>query len=340
MAPQSARLSTRARSELPPCVYHRDYSVPDWPPNHRFVMSKFRDLRHVLQEQHVLEADEEHVPEMDRGASEFELCLAHDQEYVRRFLQNELTAEEMRAIGFTWSEALVRRTRLEVAGTVLASRLALHHGMACHLAGGTHHASAGAGAGFTILNDMAVAAILMLEELLVSRMLILDLDVHQGDGSARMLKDNPRVFTCSVHCADNYPLRKATSDLDIPLPAGTRDAEYMDCIQRYLPDLLGSIKPDLVLYDAGVDVCEHDRLGKLKLTEQGIYERDAFVLSACAQRGIPVVTVIGGGYDERWALARRHAIVHYAALDMWQKYIHKERNGAHAKPRLTWKPMS
>jgi acetoin utilization deacetylase AcuC-like enzyme len=192
---------------------------------------------------------------------------------------------------------LANRTVHAVGGTLLTARLALEHGLACNSAGGTHHAHPGFGSGFCIFNDLAVTAAMLLRENTVNSVLVIDLDVHQGDGTAAAFRDEPRVFTFSMHCQENFPFRKVMGDLDIPVPAGTGDEGYMDRLTEVLPDLLDSVAPDLVLYDAGVDVFAGDRLGRLELSLTGITRRDSYVIAQCRRRNIPVAGVIGGGYD-------------------------------------------
>ena len=211
---------------------------------------------------------------------------------------------------------LVRRSWLAVGGTVLTARLALRHGLACHLAGGTHHAFPLHGSGFCIFNDCAVAARVLLAEGLVHRLLVVDLDVHQGDGTAAIFAGDPQVFTFSMHGASNFPLQKQTSDLDLPLEDGLEDGAYLAVLGRTLPDLLTQVRPDLVLYNAGVDPHRDDRLGRLGLSDAGLHRRDWMVIEACLKRGIPVATVIGGGYDALAALVERHTLVVRAAHEL------------------------
>jgi acetoin utilization deacetylase AcuC-like enzyme len=210
----------------------------------------------------------------------------------------------------------VRRSWLAVGGTVLTARLALQHGLACHLAGGTHHAFPDYGSGFCIFNDVAIAARVLLAEGLVRQLLVVDLDVHQGDGTAAIFAGDPRVFTFSAHAASNFPLRKQCSDLDLPLADGLEDEAYLGAIGAVLPDLLEQVRPDLVLYNAGVDPHRGDRLGRLCLSDIGLLQRDRLVLEACLRRRIPVATVIGGGYDDLNPLVERHGLVFRAASEM------------------------
>lgn len=289
-------------------VTHPAYSFP-FPGPHRFPMEKFGLLAEYAQAQGYL-------ARMWRpGRIRRELLeLAHDSAYLDRFIHGQLSAPELRRLGLPWSEALVRRTLIAPNGTLLTAHLALADGIACHLAGGTHHAHRDHGAGFCIVNDLAVCALALLAQGKVRRVLIFDCDVHQGDGTARILAAEPRVFTCSVHCGQNFPVRKALSDLDVEVPRGAGDEAYLAAVQAALELSLARFSPDLVLYDAGVDVHHADPLGLLKVSGAGIFARDHWVLSRLRQAGLPVATVIGGGYDDdRRALARRHALVVDAA---------------------------
>lgn len=213
-------------------------------------------------------------------------------------------------MGLPWSEGLLARTLISPNGTLLAASLALNNGVACHLAGGTHHAHRDFASGFCILNDLAIASLTLLHLGRVQRVLIFDCDVHQGDGTASILENEPCIFTCSIHCEKNFPVRKAKSDLDIGLKPGLKDDEYLAVVDSTFQRLLSDVEPDLVIYDAGVDIYSEDPLGLLSISELGIRERDRLVLTKCKEKGVPVVTVIGGGYDDdRQALAKRHAIV-------------------------------
>jgi acetoin utilization deacetylase AcuC-like enzyme len=244
----------------------------------------------------------------------------HETAYVNAYRQGTLDAKAQRRIGLPWSPALVKRTCTAVGGTILTAKLALKHGLACNTAGGTHHAFPGYGAGFCIFNDLAIAAKVLLRQQMVSKILIVDLDVHQGDGTAWIFQDDPSVFTFSMHCGENFPARKQTSDLDIPLPAGMEDDDYLRCLAQHLPDLLNQIKPDLVLYDAGADTHKEDRLGKLAMTDTGLYRRDRMVLETCTKAGLPVACVIGGGYGESMEdLIFRHSLLHRAATEVFPR---------------------
>ena len=290
---------------LVPLVTHPAYSFP-FPAKHRFPMDKF-DLLHRYLREHGL-AGSENTFRPGRCKAEL-IKLAHCANYVTDFIDGRFTPQQERRMGLPWSEALVRRTCISPAGTLLAAHLALKFGVACHLAGGTHHAHRDFASGFCIFNDLAISALALLRYTQLKRILIFDVDVHQGDGTARILEQEPGVFTCSSHCEKNFPVRKARSDLDVNLPVGMADDAYLAVVADTFSDLLLQFKPDLVLYDAGVDVFEGDPLGLLNISLRGIAERDRCVLSLAASAGTPIATVMGGGYDrDQSALARRHAI--------------------------------
>jgi len=296
----------------PPLVYHPAYSAP-LPSSHRFPMAKFRLLAEHLAAQDLLRPEQVRQP---LPVPRRWLELVHGRAYHQAFARGELTAAEERRIGLPATTPLVRRSWLAVGGTVLTARLALQHGLACHLAGGTHHAFPDYGSGFCIFNDVAIAARVLLAEGLVRQLLVIDLDVHQGDGTAAIFADDARVFTFSAHAASNFPLRKQSSDLDLPLADGLDDDAYLAAIGALLPDLIEQVRPDLVLYNAGVDPHRGDRLGRLCLSDLGLLQRDRLVLEACLRRRIPVATVIGGGYDALPALVQRHGLVFRAAAEM------------------------
>lgn len=299
-----------------PLVYHPSYCFP-FPGRHRFPMEKFRLLHERLRDSGVAGAANLHRPGRARPAL---LSLAHCPEYLDRFLGNRLGEREAKRMGLPWSEDLVRRTCIAPMGTLLTAQLALKHGIACHLAGGTHHAHYDFGSGFCILNDLAITARALRAGGLVKRVLIFDCDVHQGDGTAAILAGDPELFTCSIHCEKNFPTRKSRSDLDVGLPVGLEDDGYLAVVEETLADLLRQLQPDLVLYDAGVDVYAGDPLGRLAVSLTGLAERERRVLTLCREHGVPVATVIGGGYDDdRPALARRHALVVEAAHQLWRQ---------------------
>ena len=299
-----------------PLVYHHNYVTP-LPPEHRFPMPKFGRIHELLLREGIASEEQFHTPEI---ASRKWLELVHTPEYVNAFCMGQLDPKDQRRIGLPWSPNLVTRTRAAVGGTVLTAQLALRYGLACNTAGGTHHAFPNYGSGFCIFNDLAVAARIVQEMGLAEKILIVDLDVHQGDGTALIFQNAPTVFTFSMHCQKNFPFRKQQSDLDVPLPEGMADAGYLKTLVDHLPDLLAAFKPDLVLYDAGVDPHQADRLGKLALTDEGLYQRDKYVLHTCLAQGFPVATVVGGGYDKDVTrLAYRHLLLYRAATELYNQ---------------------
>ncbi|MEM6500272.1 MAG: histone deacetylase [Cyanobacteria bacterium P01_C01_bin.89] len=298
-----------------PLVYHPEYSAP-MASTHRFPMAKFRLLKNLLLRDGAIVEAQFFCPELTPWDW---IERIHTPDYVDAYRFGTLDAKAQRRIGLPWSEAIARRTRIAVGGTVLTARLALEHGLCCNLAGGTHHAFPEYGSGFCIFNDIAVTARLLLDEGAVQKILIVDLDVHQGDGTAWIFQDEPRVFTFSMHCGANFPLRKQTSDLDVPLEIGTEDEGYLRTLDSYLEDLLSQVKPDLVLYDAGVDPHRGDRLGKLAMTDTGLFQREMQVLGTCVGAGYPVACVIGGGYSTNMdTLVHRHSLIHRAAAQIWR----------------------
>lgn len=288
-----------------PLVYHPNYSF-SFDPKHRFVMSKFANLFNEVKNMGLI-GDNLVQPEL---GSPSPLELVHCEDYIWDLWRNQLDDKAMRRIGLPWSEQLMTRTFTAPLGTLKTAELALEHGVACHLAGGTHHAHYDFGSGYCMVNDLAFTSTTLIQQGKVNNVLVFDLDVHQGDGTAAILKHNPYVFTCSIHCEKNFPFRKHDSDLDIGLENHLEDDAYLNIVQETLTGLIGDLNPDLVLYDAGVDVWEQDTLGKLNISWQGLEKRDALVLKTCQSKGVPVATVIGGGYDKNHLrLAKRHAIV-------------------------------
>lgn len=294
-------------------VFHEAYSF-ELPAGHRFPMPKFAALMRHLCRSGLAPDQPPSVPEPADPAS---LRLAHSASYVNRVLDLALAPEEQRRLGLPLSPALVARARAAVGGTILACRLALAHGFAANTAGGSHHAQRDGGAGFCVFNDVAVALRTLQAGGEIRRALVVDLDVHQGDGTAEILAGDTELVTFSIHCRTNFPARKQQSSLDLSLDAGTGDDLYLACLAALLEPLLQRARPDLVVYNAGVDPHAADRLGRLALSDDGLRRRDRLVLSACAERGLPLAVVVGGGYDDDLqALVRRHAIVHEVARDL------------------------
>ena len=294
-----------------PIVYHERYSAP-LPSTHRFPMEKFRLLRRLLLEEEVIQQQQIFSP---LSITRQDLERIHKRSYHEAFSRDQLTLPEQRRIGLPATRPLVQRTWLAVGGTLLTARMALRHGVACHLAGGTHHAHPGFGSGFCIFNDVAITAKVLLDHGALERILVVDLDVHQGDGTAACFQNDSRVTTLSVHAASNFPLRKVSGDIDIALPDATGDDAYVEAIGDRVPQLLDQHQPDLVLFNAGVDPHSNDRLGRLDLSDAGLLQRDQLVLDAALRRNIPIATVIGGGYDAMKPLVRRHSIVVRAAVE-------------------------
>jgi len=294
-------------------IVHNPIYPPPLPAGHRFPSGKYRRLAEVLMEEGLASPGTFHTCPV---APPEWLKLAHAGSYVDNVLSANVPDAISREIGFKITDAVIQRAQCSAAGTAMAGRLALQHGLACNTAGGSHHARREQGAGYCVFNDVAVAARVLQQERLAQNILVIDLDVHQGDGTARIFTDDNTVTTFSVHANRNYPVRKAVSDHDIGLPDGTGDAEYLNVLKQTLPGLIASTRPDLVFYNAGVDPHENDRLGRLGLTDEGLFERDHLVIATIRQAGIPLAAVPGGGYsDDVDTLARRHAILHRAASE-------------------------
>ncbi|MHC2105318.1 histone deacetylase family protein [Methylobacterium sp. CM6246] len=290
---------------MPPIAFHPAYES-SLPAGHRFPMRKYGLLAETLVAKGLAPLGFV-TPEL--AGAEI-LVQAHDPAYVASVLAIAVPPEIERAIGLPVDAALVRRSRASVGGTLLAARLALAEGLAGSAAGGSHHARRLQGAGFCVLNDVAVAARTLQAEGAVRRVLVVDLDVHQGDGTADCLALCPELFTLSIHCENNYPAHKIAGDLDIGLPDRLDDGGYLDVLRARMPPLLDALAPDLVFYNAGVDPHRDDRLGRLCLTDAGLLARDRFVIAQARTRAIPVVAVIGGGYTyDVEALALRHSLV-------------------------------
>jgi acetoin utilization deacetylase AcuC-like enzyme len=297
----------------PPIVHHPAFRA-EMPAGHRFPMDKFSRLAAVLLAEGLPGPDGFQRPELIDVET---LRLVHTEDYVRGVIEQSLPADIVRRIGMPNSESVAIRARAATGGTLLTARLALEHGIACNTAGGSHHASAESGAGFCVFNDVAVAARRLLEEGAIGKALVVDLDVHQGDGTARIFEGDASVFTFSMHAEKNFPARKAASDLDIDLADGTGDEAYLATLSEILPALIDRVDPDLVFFNAGVDPHADDKLGRLSLTNDGIGRREAYVLGLCLARDIPVAGVIGGGYDpDMDRLADRHAILHRTAAGL------------------------
>lgn len=279
-------------------VYECESTTPALPDGHRFPMDKYHLTREQLLHEGVIRPEQcISSPEADPA----DLLAVHHPAYLDALATCSLDARQERRLGFPQSPLLYLRSRRSVGGTLEAARQALHTGAAANLAGGTHHAYTDRGEGFCMLNDLAITAEHLLRHGLSRKVLIIDLDVHQGNGTAAIFRHRPEVFTFSMHGRDNYPLHKETSDLDIGLAPGTDGDTYLELLGRALTDISGRFEPDFVLYQSGVDVLATDRLGKLALTRHACYLRDLTVFRWCRQRGLPVVSTMGGGYSHRVA---------------------------------------
>lgn len=277
-------------------IFYHDQFVLPLPEGHRFPMSKYALLRQRVMEAGLVAPADLQTAE---PASDEQLERAHDREYIRRMQAGEMTAQEMRRIGFPWSAAMVERARRSVGSTIAASRAAISEGYGINLAGGTHHAGRDFGQGYCVFNDAAVAARAMQAEGRVERVVILDCDVHQGNGTAAIFANDPTVFTFSIHGAKNFPFHKERSDLDIDLADDADDAIYLDALEKGLRQAIESAGADLAIYLAGADPYADDRLGRLSLSKRGLAERDQMVLDYCGTAGLPLVVTMAGGYGRR-----------------------------------------
>ena len=294
--------------------YHDDYEIP-LPEGHPFPMRKFSALREILLSEGLLGVGDLMEPE---EISWDDLRMVHEESYLRDLREGTLDAKAIRRLGLPWSPALVRRSRLAANGTVLAGWQALEDGLAANLDGGTHHACPDHGEGFCVLNDVGVAIRILQREEEIARALIVDLDVHQGNGNALCFADDPAVFTYSMHGARNFPLRKPPSDLDVPLDDHTGDLVYLQRLQATLPDAIRAAAPDLVFLLSGVDVVVGDRYGRLAMTRDGLRRRERLAQSLLRSAGLPVVLVLSGGYAETPRLtADLHAESHRAAAEVF-----------------------
>jgi len=291
-------------------ITHKDYDIP-LPKNHKFTATKFSDLYNELKKTDIYHNAKILKP---TKANVEDLSICHDLDYVLKIKNGNLSDKEIRRLGFNWSETLSNRSFLAVNGTLLTCKEAIKNGIANHLAGGTHHSHKDFGSGYCVFNDTCYASLHLLKEKLVKKILIFDTDVHQGDGTASILQNNSDIFTCSIHCKNNFPFRKSKSDLDVELNDNLNDHEYLIILKKTLDQCLKVFKPELVIFDTGVDIHELDELGNLNITTNGLLERDIIVLNYFKNKAIPVATVIGGGYSKnRFELARRHSLIFKAS---------------------------
>ncbi|WP_026914711.1 histone deacetylase family protein [Christiangramia portivictoriae] len=295
-------------------AFHPIYKHP-LPEGHRFPMEKYDLLPKQLLHEGTCEEENFFKPEI---IEESLILRAHISEYVQRLKNLQLSKKEIRVSGFPLSQELVDREQIIAQGTIDACKYALEHGISMNIAGGTHHAFSDRAEAFCLLNDQAIAARYLQDQNLAQKILIVDLDVHQGNGTAEIFQNDVSVFTFSMHGKGNYPFRKETSDLDIELEDGTRDKEYLQKLKNTLPDLIQKVKPDFIFYLCGVDILDTDKLGRLSCTIEGCKERDRFVLQTCHDLQIPVECSMGGGYSKEIKyIIEAHANTYRAAQQIY-----------------------
>jgi acetoin utilization deacetylase AcuC-like enzyme len=300
-------------------VFYSDQFVLPLPEGHRFPMNKYSMLRERVEKAGLCGPGELRAP---HAVTDEEVLRAHDPNYLKKVITGTLSDKEMRRIGFPWSERMVERSRRASGGTLDACRSALEEGIAANLAGGTHHAFADRGEGFCVLNDSAIAARALRAEGLVSRVAVLDTDVHQGNGTAAILHGDPNVFTFSIHGAKNYPFHKEQSDLDVPLSDGADDSAFLSALSDALGRVLDQGTWDLAIFLAGADPLEGDKLGRLSVTKSGLAERDRMVLEACRERDIPIAVTMAGGYAKQ---VEDTVDVHFQTVERAAKMLEPER---------------
>lgn len=295
--------------------YHADYYV-ELPPGHPFPMGKFPALKEILIERGVITAAD--ITEPDEASWE-NLSLVHEEAYLDSLANGTISQRAQRKMGLPWKMAFWRRSRIAVQGTINAASMALESGHAANLAGGTHHAFPDHGQGFCVLNDVAVAIRVLRRNGAIQRALVVDLDVHQGNGTAAIFRDDPSVYTFSIHGESNFPARKERSSCDIGLKDGTDDDGYLTALHRHLPVVLAENSPDIVFYLAGVDPCVGDRYGRLALTPQGLKRRDRYVATSVQDNGVPITLLMSGGYaTTAWRTAELHAIAYEQLVEVYE----------------------
>ena len=303
-------------------AFYSDHFVLPLPEGHRFPMVKYSMLRERVAAAGICEPGELRVP---RPVSDAEILRAHESDYLRRVVDGTLTQKEMRRIGFPWSERMIERSRRASGGTVGACLAALEDGFAANLAGGTHHAFADRGEGYCVFNDSAIAARAVQAEGLVERVVVVDTDVHQGNGTAAILRGDASVFTFSIHGAGNFPFHKEESDLDVALPDGADDGGFLEALERGLERALDTSEAQLAIYLAGADPYEGDRLGRLSVTKDGLAGRDRLVLESCRERGIPVAVTMAGGYARD---VKDTVDIHFRSIERAASLMNRKRASA------------
>jgi acetoin utilization deacetylase AcuC-like enzyme len=294
-------------------AWSREYVLP-LPPGHRFPMSKYEMLPQQLLYEGTLREENFFKPE---PVAEDWITRTHEQAYWQKLKELSLTAQEMRRVGFPLTQELVQREITIVHGTMLCAEFALQNGVAMNIAGGTHHAFTNKGEGFCLLNDIAMASHYLLAKNLAKQILVVDLDVHQGNGTAQIFKDDNRVFTFSMHGANNYPLLKETSDLDIGLPDFAHDDFYLSTLEVNLKNLITQVEPDFIFFQSGVDILDTDKMGRLSVTKQGCKTRDRIVFETAKKNSIPIVASMGGGYSEFLDVIEAHANTYRVAQEVF-----------------------
>ena len=305
-------------------VFYSAHFVLPLPEGHRFPMVKYSMLRERVEAAGICESGELRVP---RPVSDEEILRAHQSGYLRRVVDGTLTSREMKRIGFPWSERMVERSRRASGGTLGACLAALEDGFAANLAGGTHHAFADRGEGYCVFNDSAIAARAVRAGGLVERVVVVDTDVHQGNGTAAILREDPSVFTFSIHGAKNFPFRKEESDLDIALPDGADDGMFLEKLEDALEKAFERSRAELAIYLAGADPYEDDRLGRLCVSKEGLAERDRLVLEFCRERDIPVAVTMAGGYARR---VEDTVEIHFRSIERAAKLLNPKTSIARA----------
>ena len=304
-------------------VFYSDTFVLPLPEGHRFPMAKYSMLRERVARANICCPGEMRVP---RAVTDKEILGAHEEGYLRRVVDGSLTEKEVRRIGFPWSKRMVERSRRASGGTLGACLAALEEGFAANLAGGTHHAFAGRGEGYCVFNDSAIATRAVQGAGLVERVVVVDTDVHQGNGTAAILRNDASVFTFSIHGAKNFPFHKEESDLDVALPDGADDGEFLEALEDGLKRALDASRAELAIYLAGADAYEDDRLGRLAVSKEGLAERDSLVLESCRERGIPVALTMAGGYARRVADT---VDIHFRSIERAAALVNPKRGTAH-----------
>lgn len=285
------------------------------PKDHRFPMVKYELIPGQLLHEGIIHKHQIHEPAI---CTDDVVCLTHHADYLQKLNMLQLSSSEQRRIGFPQSSELIHREKMIAQGTIDCAKYALENGVALNVAGGTHHAFADRGEGFCLLNDIAIASNYLLEQKIINKVLILDLDVHQGNGTASLFSKNNKVFTCSMHGAHNYPFHKEESDLDIPLADGTNTATYLQILNNLFPEIIEHQKPDIIFYLSGVDILDTDKFGKLKVTMEGCKQRDEYVFKTCKQHQIPVAAAMGGGYSaDVKIVTEAHCQTFRAALEIF-----------------------